>query len=84
MTYDVTEAGGGSEVGAGEAEVATVVAAVAALGTKTGALRALDVRVDVRVSGGDSGLYICEKRLCDQRSNIRGRRGFVGGFLVMV
>lgn len=61
MTYNVTEAGG-SEVGAGEAEVAPAEAAAAALGTKTGALRALDVKIDVRVSGGDGGLYNCEKR----------------------
>lgn len=57
VPYDVTEgAGGTSEGSAGEAEAGAAMpaTAAAALGTKTGALRALGVRVDMRVSKGDA------------------------------
>lgn len=60
VPYDVTE-GGASEAGVGEAVAGTAMPATAAtaLGTNTGALRALGVRVDVRVSKGDA-LLSCE------------------------
>lgn len=62
VPYDVTDgAADTSEVSAGDAEAgaAMLAATAAALGTKTGALRALGVRVEMRVSKGDA-LCNCE------------------------